>query len=259
MVKEKPVKRIMSWNVNGIRAAARAGMLDWLEQAQPDVLCVQEVKAAPEDLDMFLVNPPGYVSLWRPAVRKGYSGVAAFVKEEPVAVGLMGSDEFDDEGRVQTLEYAEFTIVNAYFPNSQPHGVRLDYKLAFMKAVGRFCNSLMAAGKNVILCGDFNVAHEEIDIARPKDNVKNPGFLPEERAAMTDLLNEGYIDTFRHFNQEPGHYTWWSYFRNARQRNIGWRIDYFCVNKKFIGRVVESTILCDVRGSDHCPITLTVK
>ncbi|HUW62127.1 MAG TPA: exodeoxyribonuclease III [Candidatus Bathyarchaeia archaeon] len=259
MAKEKPVKRIMSWNVNGIRAAARAGMLDWLDQAQPDVLCVQEIKAAPEDLDLWLMNPPGYVSLWRPAVRKGYSGVAAFVKEEPLSVGQMGADEFDDEGRVQTLEYADFTVVNAYFPNSQPHGARLDYKLAFMKAIRRFCNRLVAAGKDVILCGDFNVAHEEIDIARPKENVKNAGFLPEERAAMTDLLNAGYIDTFRHFNQEPGHYTWWSYFRNERERNIGWRIDYFCVNKKFMRHVVDASIVCDVRGSDHCPVALTVK
>jgi len=259
MAKKDTTKHIISWNVNGVRAAVKSGMLDWLEQAQPDVLCLQEVKAVPEDLDLWVLNPPGYTSLWRPAARKGYSGTAAFVKEKPLSVGMMGADEFDDEGRVQTLEYPAYTIVNAYFPNSQPKGRRLDYKLAFMKAIGRLCSSLVASGKNIILCGDFNVAHEEIDIARPKENVKNPGFLPEERAAMTDLLNEGYVDTFRHFNKEPGHYTWWSYFRNARARNIGWRIDYFCVNKKLIGHVGDSTILSDVPGSDHCPIALTVK
>jgi len=156
------------------------------------------------------------------------------------------------------LEFEPFTLINAYFPNSQPERARLDYKLAFCDAIIEFCNRLRREGKHVILSGDYNIAHTEIDLARPKENQDNPGFLPEERAAMTRFLGAGYVDTFRHFIKGPGHYTWWSYRGGARKRNVGWRLDYHCVNKEFMPRVKKSTILADVMGSDHCPVAITI-
>ena len=247
---------IISWNVNGIRAAAHKGFLEWLLKTQPDFLCVQETKAQPDQVARYIAEPMGYSSLWQSAERKGYSGVATFFKTDPLSVQALGISAFDSEGRVQVLEYPRFTLVNAYFPNSRPERARLDYKLAFFEAVTDLCNRLRDEGKSVVLCGDFNVAHEEIDLARPKQNHDNPGFYDEEREAMTDFLNAGYIDTFRHFTKEPGHYTWWSYRAGARARNVGWRIDYHCVNEEFMPEVKDSYILPEVMGSDHCPLAL---
>jgi len=251
--------RIISWNVNGIRAAVRNGFLTWLETAQPDILCIQETRVAPGELDHTLLEPPGYRTFWQPAIRKGYSGVAAFVKKEPLSLAASDIDEFDAEGRIQILDYTNFTLVNAYFPNSQPERGRIDYKLAYCNAILKLCNKLRRAGKNVILSGDYNIAHTEIDLARPKENENNPGYLPEERAAMTTFLDAGYLDTFRHFTKEPGHYTWWSYRGRARDKNIGWRLDYHCVNREFVPRVKASKILSDVMGSDHCPVEIIIK
>ena len=251
--------QLVSWNLNGIRAAIRNGFLSWFESEQPDVLCLQEVRALPGDLSSEIREPKGYTSFWHPAVRKGYSGVATYVKKAPQSVSALGIPEFDSEGRAQVLEYPDFTLINAYYPNSQPERARIEYKLAFCAVIQMFCNALRDSGKHVILCGDYNIAHTEIDLARPKENVDNPGFLPEERAAMTAFLKEGYVDTFRHFCKDPGHYSWWSYRGRARENNVGWRLDYHCVDADFMPRVKEARIWSEVTGSDHCPVSITVK
>ncbi len=252
---------LYSWNVNGIRAAVRNGLLDWLADTRPDVLCVQEIKARVEDVDEAIRCPNGYQSVWNPAERKGYSGTATFFRDglAPVSVDVLGVEAFDVEGRVQALKYDDFTLINAYFPNSQPERARIDYKLAFCKAIRMFCNKLRRQGDDIVLCGDYNIAHKEIDLARPKENVNNPGFLPEERASMDTFIRAGYVDTFRRFNKEPGQYTWWSYRGRARENNVGWRLDYHCVNKEFLPRVKRSWILPEVLGSDHCPVALAVE
>ncbi len=250
---------IVSWNVNGIRAAVRNGFTDWLGKNAPDIVCLQETRVLPDEIAPELRQPDGYQAFWHPAQRKGYSGVAIFSKNEPLSVSPIGVEEFDVEGRVLALEFKGFTVVNAYFPNSQPERARIDYKLAFCDAILNFCNGLRDSGKNVVLCGDYNIAHTEIDLARPKENEENPGYLPEERAAMTKFLASGYVDTFRHFTKEGGHYSWWSYRGNARANNVGWRLDYHCVNKDFMAKVKSSTISSDVTGSDHCQVVMTIK
>jgi exodeoxyribonuclease III len=251
--------RILSWNVNGLRAVVRNGFLGWLEQAQPDVLCLQETRVHPGELDLAIREPKGYRSFWQPALKKGYSGTATYTKVDPLAVETMNVPEFDVEGRVQVLRFKKFAVVNAYFPNSQPERARIDYKLAFCGAILDLCTTIRARGQHVILCGDYNIAHTEIDLARPKENEDNPGFLPEERTAMDRLLAAGYVDTFRHFHKEPGQYTWWSYRFNAREKNIGWRLDYHCVNHEFMAQVKDAAILADVTGSDHCPVALHIR
>ncbi len=254
------MKRLISWNVNGIRAAGRNGFLEWLDREKPDVVCVQEIKANPEDVPQELREPKGYASVWQPAKKKGYSGVATYfrVKSEPLAVATMGIGEFDDEGRVQLVEYKDFTVVNAYYPNAQAERARLEYKLGFCKAMLKLCNKLRKAGTNLVICGDYNIAHKEIDLARPKDNRNSPGFYPEECACMDEFVQAGYVDTFRHFTPDPGHYTWWSYRSRAREKNIGWRIDYHCVNAEFLPKVKSAHIHADIMGSDHCPVSITV-
>ncbi len=249
---------IVSWNVNGIRAAIRNGFLAWLETVQPDVLCLQETRVMPGELEPALLAPHGYQTFWRPAQKRGYSGVATFTKTAPKSESPMGDERFDSEGRVQIVEFESFTLVNAYFPNSQPERARIDYKLEFCEAITALCKKLRRGGRHVALCGDFNIAHTEIDLARPKENEENPGYLPEEREAMTQFLKAGHVDTFRHFTKDPGHYTWWSYRGGARERNVGWRLDYHCVSKDFMPHVKQSIILPDVTGSDHCPVSMTI-
>ena len=251
--------KIISWNVNGIRAASQHGLLDWLGKAQPDILCLQETKAHPDQLTDDLIAPEGYRSIWVSAQKKGYSGCAVYCKKDFLSVNLLGEKRFDDEGRVQVLEHRDFTLINAYFPNSQDGGKRHDYKLDFCDAILRKCNTLRKAGKNVIICGDFNIAHTPLDLARPKQNEQNPGYLPEEREWMTDFLANRYVDTFRMFNTGGGNYSWWSYRMNARAKNIGWRIDYFCVNSEFSPHVKDAFILGEVTGSDHCPVGILLK
>ena len=250
------MQTVISWNVNGIRAAQRHGFLEWLADVKPDICCVQESKATPDQLDEAVLRPAGYTTTWTSAERKGYSGVAAFSRVEPISVDTLGVPEFDEEGRVQVLEFPSVTIVNAYFPNSQEQGARLDYKLAFCSALLERCNGLRQEGRNLLICGDFNIAHKPIDLKNPKQNEQNPGYLPGERAWMDTFVESGYVDTFRMFNQEPGHYTWWTYRFNARAKDVGWRIDYHCVNSEYKGSVHRSEILKDVMGSDHCPILI---
>lgn len=250
--------KIISWNVNGIRAVQRKKALDWLEQEKPDIFCIQETKAHPDQLDEELLRPEGYETLWVSAERKGYSGVAAYVKRAPSEMRLLGDDQFDCEGRTMILDYPEFTLLNCYFPNSQPEGARIEYKIAFCNAVLETCKDLVKNGKHVIVCGDFNIAHKPIDLKNPESNEKNPGYLPQERAWMDTFINSGFADSFRMFCSEPGHYTWWSYRFRAREKGVGWRIDYHCVDDAFRDQVKGAAILDQVMGSDHCPVQLTL-
>ena len=253
------MRRILSWNVNGIRAIAKKGFLDWLHDESPDVLCLQETKASPEQLTQELLEPQGYSAYWSSAEKKGYSGVAIYTKEQPVEVAPMGLQRFDAEGRVLQADFCDFVLITAYFPNSQDGGRRFDYKLDFNESMQKICGGLSAQGKSVVLCGDFNVAHKPIDLARPKENEKSPGYLPEERAWMDRFIGAGYVDTFRVFNADGGNYTWWSYFTKGRERNVGWRIDYHCVNPAASSMVADARILSEVMGSDHCPVELRLE
>ncbi len=249
---------ILSWNVNGIRSAARQGFFEWLGKEKPDILCLQETKCQFDQLELGFSSPSGYQSHWHCAQKPGYSGVAVYTSIEPLSVKEgIGSAEIDSEGRVITLEFKNWVLINAYFPNSQREHTRLGYKLEFCKKMHEYCNDIVKRGKDLVLCGDYNIAHQEIDLANPKTNMKNAGFLPEERAWMTQFLNSGYVDTFRHFVKEPQHYSWWSYRPGVRDRNIGWRIDYHCVNKAALKRTKRAYILNQVYGSDHCPVGLS--
>jgi exodeoxyribonuclease-3 len=219
---------------------------------------VQETKLQEEQLSDELRSPEGYRSYWACAEKKGYSGVGCWVKHEPIKVSTLGRPAFDAEGRALVLEYPDFTLINAYFPNSQEAGARLDYKLAFCDAILKLCRKIVKAGGNVIVCGDFNIAHKPIDLTHPKANEGNPGYLPEERAWMDTFTAAGYVDSFRMFNQAPGQYSWWSYRMNARAKNVGWRIDYHCLNEAFTPRIAAATIHPEVTGSDHCPVSITI-
>ncbi|HEB49949.1 MAG TPA: exodeoxyribonuclease III [Desulfobulbus sp.] len=248
--------RMVSWNVNGLRAALKKGFLDTLHEFDADIFAVQEIKAMPEQLPPEVKNIPGYHVYWNPAQKKGYAGTAVFCRNRPLAVVHgTGREEPDSEGRVLVLEYDDFFLINSYFPNAGPGLRRLEFKLSFNRAMLALMDRL-SEKKSVVLCGDLNVAHREIDLANPADNVNNPGFSAPERAWMDELVGAGYVDTFRHFNQEPEHYTWWSYRFNARARNIGWRIDYFIVDPGSRDRVHAAAIHDEVPGSDHCPVSI---
>jgi exodeoxyribonuclease-3 len=250
------VLRLVSWNVNGLRAVLEKGFLDSLRSLNADIIALQEIKALPEQLPVAARSIPGYQAWWHPAKKKGYSGVAVFSRKEPLKVlyGL-GREDIDAEGRVLTLEFADFYLVAAYFPNAQDGLKRLAFKLEFNRAMLTHLHQL-AAKKSVLLCGDLNVAHQEIDLARPEDNGKNPGFSPEERAGLEEIIQAGYVDTFRLFHPEPNRYSWWSYRTAARERNVGWRIDYFLVDTASQGRVQAAEIHDDIYGSDHCPVSI---
>ncbi|MEK6704511.1 MAG: exodeoxyribonuclease III [Bdellovibrionota bacterium] len=252
--------KLLSWNVNGIRAAERHGFLKWFEDEGANIVCAQEIKAFPEQLGEGLLHPLGYHSYWHPAKKAGYSGVALYSRKEPLEVKYgVGVPEIDNEGRVLVAEYPHFTLLNCYFPNSQPDHARLDYKLFYCDKVLEYCEKLRSGGKTVIVCGDFNIAHKEIDLKNPKANENNSGFLPEERAWLDHYVARGYVDCFRHFSKEGGHYTWWSYRPGVRARNIGWRIDYHFTNEESIDMVKSSIHQPLVKGSDHCPVQLEIK
>jgi exodeoxyribonuclease III len=246
--------KLLSWNVNGIRAVLGKGFGEFVANEKPDILCLQETKARPEQVQLPL-ELAGYRAYWNSAEKPGYSGVAVFTREKPLEVHLgMGHDEHDREGRVLTLEYEDFILVNVYTPNAQDELRRLPYRLTWDDAFRGHLEK-HALKKPVVFCGDLNVAHQEIDLSRPRENRKNPGFSDEERARFTELLEAGFIDTFRHhFPDTTEAYSWWSYRAGARQRNIGWRIDYFGVSRPFIDRVISAEILPHVHGSDHCPV-----
>lgn len=253
---QETMMKLVSWNVNGLRAALDKGFLDAFFELDADVFALQEIKTLPDQLPENVVHIEGYASYWYPAQKKGYAGTAVYTRRPPLQV-FYGLDrpEFDREGRVLTLEFDDFYLVNIYFPNAQPELKRIDFRLEFNRAVRNFLDRL-AEKKSVVACGDFNVAHKPIDLANPKANERNPGYSPQERAWMDEVTGAGYVDTFRRFNQEPGQYSWWSYRFNARAKNIGWRIDYFLVDPASEPRVKGAAIHNDILGSDHCPISL---
>jgi exodeoxyribonuclease III len=255
-----PEKKLISWNVNGIRAIKNKGFLEWFGQESPDVLCLQETKARPDQLDADLKEPPGYHVYWAYPEKKGYAGVATYSREKPLSVKYDFSNSgIDIEGRVIITEYPGFMLFNVYFPNGQMNAERLKYKMTFYDIFLDFADTLVTAGKRLVICGDVNTAHKEIDLARPKENSKTSGFLPEERAWIDKFVAHGYVDTFRHFHREPQQYTYWDIKSGARARNVGWRIDYFFVSKNLLPSVTGAFILPEVMGSDHCPIGITLK
>lgn len=249
--------KLISWNVNGIRACVQKGFLDFFKEADADIFCIQESKMQEGQLELDL---PGYHQYWNYAERKGYSGTAIFTKQEPLSVAYgMGIEEHDKEGRVITLEFADFYFVTVYTPNSQNELARLEYRMQWETDFLLYLKKLEEK-KNVIFCGDLNVAHQEIDLKNPKTNRKNAGFTDEERGKFTELLQAGFIDTFRYFYpDQEGIYSWWSYRFSARAKNAGWRIDYFLVSEGLKDRLVDAKILTEVLGSDHCPVELDIK
>lgn len=246
--------KLISWNVNGLRAVVKKGFVDIFNELDADFFCLQETKLQAGQIDLEL---PGYYQYWNYAVKKGYSGTAIFAKEEALSASYgIGIEEHDQEGRVITLEYPEFFLVTCYTPNSQNELKRLDYRMQWETDFKEYLDTLDKK-KPVILCGDLNVAHQNIDLKNWKTNQKNAGFSPQERAKFTTLLESGYLDTFRYFYPDlEGAYSWWSYRFNARQNNAGWRIDYFVTSERLAHRLVDATIHADILGSDHCPVEL---
>ena len=249
--------KLISWNVNGVRAVVKKGFLDWLDQAQPDILCLQETKAHVDQLAAEILTDHGYHTYWHSGERRGYSGVATFCKEEPLYVqeGL-GIERYDAEGRVLVTEHENFLLYNIYFPNGQKDNERLQYKLDFYDDLLPIINEQVESGNNVVVTGDWNTAHHPIDLARPKQNVNTSGFMPIEREKLDMYVENGWIDTFRLFHPEGDRYSWWTYRFGARERNVGWRIDYYFVNEGFVDNVEDADIHDEVVGSDHCPVSL---
>jgi len=251
--------KLLCWNVNGVRAIDKKGFFTWFLKESPDIMCLQEIKATPEQLPPHLRNAPGYYTSWNPAERKGYSGVATFSKQKPLSVkNGFGREEFDSEGRILITTFPSFTLFNIYFPNGKKNKERLQYKLDFYDEFLSYADTLKAQKQNIVVCGDLNTAHTEIDLARPKENERISGFLPVERAWIDTFIDHGYVDTFRRFHPEPNQYSWWDLKTAARARNVGWRIDYFFVNKEFLPKVTNAFIYQDVLGSDHCPVGIEI-
>jgi exodeoxyribonuclease-3 len=250
--------KITTWNVNGLRALLGKGVWDWVNDFRPDVLCLQEIKARPDQLtqDQHQVFEP-YQAVWNPAQRPGYSGVLTLLNELEVDTTLgLGIEEFDVEGRVVQSHFEDFTLFNIYFPNGGRDHSRVPFKLDFYAALLELCDAMHARGEQVVICGDINTAHQEIDLKNHKTNHKTTGFLPEERAWITQYLEHGFVDAFRTLYPEKEQYTWWTYIGNARARNVGWRLDYFLVSEGLMERVQDVVIHDEVMGSDHCPVTL---
>lgn len=249
--------RITTWNVNGYRAVLKKGFKESIQQLNPDVLCLQEVKAKPEQLSDEDIALPGYEKIWNSAERPGYSGVASYIQKNLIKhqKGL-GFDEFDVEGRVIQMDLGDFILFNIYFPNGQRGQERVDYKLRFYAELLNICDALHKQGRNVVITGDFNTAHNEIDLANPKENSETSGFLPEERVWIDHFLDHGFVDAYRSLYPEKVQYTWWTYRVNARARGIGWRLDYYLVSEAFMPKVKDVLIHDQVLGSDHCPVSL---
>lgn len=248
--------KFISWNVNGIRAVLKRDFLEIVNKVNPDILCIQETKASPEQVDLDL---SGYYGFWNAAEKKGYSGTVTFSKVEPLKViNGIGNSEGDREGRVITLEFADYFLVNVYTPNARRGLLRLDYRQEWDVEFLSFLKKLEAR-KAVIFCGDLNVAHKEIDLANPKSNRRNAGFTDEERAGFDKFIQSGFVDTFREFVKGGGHYSWWTYIGKARERNVGWRIDYFCISSILLPRLKDAFIMPEVMGSDHCPVGMVLE
>ncbi|ENK1243468.1 exodeoxyribonuclease III [Clostridium sporogenes] len=249
--------RVYSWNVNGLRAVAKKNFLEWIEEENPDILCIQETKLQENQLEDNIKNIEGYYSYFSFAEKKGYSGVATYTKEEPISVKHgIGIEKFDSEGRILITEFENFTLLNIYFPNGQRDEERLQYKLEFYEALFNYCDELVKEGKKLVICGDYNTAHNEIDLKNPKANEKTSGFLRIERDWLDKIIERGYTDTFRNMNPDKIKYSWWSYRFKARERNAGWRIDYHFVSNNLLDKVKDTEILNNIYGSDHCPVML---
>lgn len=248
--------KLISWNVNGIRACLNKGFSDFFKEVNADIFCLQETKCQPEQINLEF---EGYTSYWNSAERKGYSGTAIFTKKQPVNVTYgIGIEEHDKEGRIITLEFENFYLVTNYTPNAKRELERLDYRMVWEDEIRKYLLELNKK-KPVIMCGDLNVAHEEIDLKNPKTNKGNAGFTNEERGKMTELLNAGFIDSYRYLYPEKIEYSWWSYMGHAREKNVGWRIDYFIVSNDFRENIKDATIYTKILGSDHCPVGLEIK
>ena len=249
--------KLLSWNVNGIRAAVKKGFLEYLEEESPEIICIQETKAHKEQLTSEILEDHGYFTYWHSGQKKGYSGVATFCKEEPLYIQEgIGIKKYDDEGRVLITEHNKFLLYNIYFPNGQKNEERLKYKLDFYDDLLPIINDQVESGNNVIVTGDWNTAHRPIDLARPNENKNTSGFMPIEREKVDEYILNGWIDTFRLFHEEGGRYSWWTYRFGARDRNIGWRIDYFFVNERMVEICTAADIHQNIFGSDHCPVSL---
>lgn len=266
--------KIVSWNINGYRSIVGQNpskkfdqvsfdnqLFDYIEQENPDIICLQETKSDEEQINPDLRAPEGYYYYYHSCTRKkGYSGVATFCKKKPISVNKhIGIEKFDVEGRILQTDFENFSLFNIYFPNGTSGYDRVEYKLEFYDALFAYIDNLRKEGRKVIVCGDYNTAHKEIDLARPKENMQTSGFLPEERVKIDDLLENGWIDSFRNFCDEPNHYTWWSARAGARGKNVGWRIDYHLVTDNLISEVTASYHRANIQGSDHCPIVLELK
>ncbi len=255
--------KLISWNVNGLRSVHRKNFNDWFKDENADVVCLQEIKMSHEAVmkEEALFHPAKYHSLWHHAEKPGYSGLVLYSKKDPADVRMgLGTSEFDREGRWLEADFGGITVINSYFPNSQREHTRLPYKLAFCNAAEKRLEKLRKQGREVFICGDLNIAHKEIDLRNPKSNAKNAGFLPEERAWLDKFLGKmGWVDAFREFEKGPEYYTWWSYRPGVREKNVGWRLDYFLTNPEAKGRLKKMTHLTDIQGSDHCPVRLQLK
>ena len=249
--------KIITYNLNGIRAAMSKGLIDWISQVSPDVLCVQEIKANPDQVGVFEFEELGYHHYWYPAQKKGYSGVAIFTKQKPKHIEYgCGIKEYDDEGRILRIDFEEFSVMSVYHPSGSSGDLRQAFKMEWLGAFLNYINQLKATYPKLVICGDFNICHKAIDIHNPKSNANTSGFLPEEREWMEQFINSGFVDSFRHFNQEPHQYSWWSYRAGSRAKNLGWRIDYNFVTDNLKNRISRSVILPSAIHSDHCPVLL---
>lgn len=247
--------RIISYNVNGIRAAMGKGLIDWINSAKPDVLCLQEIKASPEQVGLLEFEELGYHHYWYPAQKKGYSGVAIFTKEKPMHVEYgCGVQKYDDEGRIIRADYKDHSVMSVYHPSGSSGDDRQAFKMEWLSFFQDYINKLKQSKPNLVLSGDYNICHKAIDIHNPVSNAKTSGFLPEEREWMEQFINSGFIDSFRHFNKEPHQYSWWSYRAGSRGKNLGWRIDYNMVSESMADRLKRALILPEAKHSDHCPV-----
>ncbi len=252
--------KIITWNVNGLRAALKKGVLPWIIEQSPDAMCLQETRVLPEQLTEEQREVDGYKIIWNPAEKKGYSGTSTWIKRDAREINLgLGSQRFDVEGRVIRTRHPDFYLYNIYFPNGQRGHERVQYKLEFYELLLEQSDALHAAGESIIITGDFNTAHNEIDLKNHKSNHKTSGFLPEERAMVDKFMAHGFVDPFRHLYPEKEQYSWWSYRGGARSRNVGWRLDYFLISENLLPRVQDVIIHDDVLGSDHCPTELQIE
>jgi exodeoxyribonuclease-3 len=250
---------LISYNINGVRAALKKGLDEWLSTENPDIVCLQEIKATPEQVDTSLFTDLGYECYWFPAEKKGYSGVSVFTKVKPDAVLYgMEIEKYDIEGRLIRLDFGETTLINTYMPSGTTGEIRQSFKYEWLDDFYNYINDLKKEREKIIICGDFNICHKEIDIHNPKSNKNTSGFLPKERDWVSKFIDAGFTDCFRYFHQEPHKYSWWSYRAGARNRNLGWRIDYFMTTQNMDTQLVDSQLLMDVVHSDHCPVKLSI-